>query len=622
MVKNSEYRPILVVPCVMSKKKIKFLLPNEVKIVDGAWLKFTKKVVGLCNGMLSVADIALNLGVNEALVIEILDYLDDDGIITDSREQYKHFNQVDSFPTLFTHSRTKDEIERLHEIVEWNFKSSKPRKRVDLKLFDLLEKRRSCRDFLPKDMTLTQVRTLCQAGYGMLKSGHIAVPSAGGLYPIRIYVSVPKRMNEFADVLEPGYYLYYPIDDSLERIVEDADVEQLKYCFNNEDMIENTIQIVITAYVDFTGFKYANRAYRFCLLEAGHVAQNITLAAIEMGLQSCEMGGVLDEAIKEEMGITEGDIPLLSMVVGYPGIPTEPFDYYGFIEQNVGEDLPVKNVSVKTDCDEFYTATAQYDDGFGGICVANGRARSAALASLKALVEGYERYAMRRNPDTNNSCGIAAHLCGDDAKLAAKLELIERDAIMHCWESKTPPAKFTPKGIHAFRRMNDFEFDKTRNIEFLKINSPLAPDLPVVLVTITGTEYPYFVCGACCDPDQERAENQALMEAMSALSYYSSNPEEDKAPRLRDIETAEDHGALYRLSKKAYKQIEWLSAGRYVDDAFSDNSIVPSDEELGITYQTIGEFDNGIVVVQAQSTKLTPMSFGTYGKKVFPHFFA
>ena len=621
MVVNSEHQPILVVPCVMSKKKIKFLLPDEEKFVSGDWLKFTKKVLGLCNGTLSVADIASLLGANEMLVIEILKNLDADGIITDSREQYRHFNRVDSFPTAFTQPRTQAEIARHHEIVKYNFESDEPKKRVDLKLFELLEKRRSCRDFLPKEMTLTQIRTLCQAGYSKLSSGHVTVPSAGGLYPLSIYVSVPRQMNEFADVVTSGYYLFNPSDDSLETIGMVADIEKLKYCFNNEDLIDNTIQIVIAANIDFMGFKYANRAYRFCLLEAGHVAQNITLAAIEMGLATCEMGGVLDEAIRDELWLSENDAPLIAMVVGYPGVATEPFDYYGFIEQNVGESMPVKSLGVYSSYGDFYTATAEYDDGYG-ISIANGRARSVAVAGLKALMEGYERHVMHCNSDAQNSCGFAANFCKEDAKLSAKLELIERDAIMRCWESKIPPAKFSPKSIHAIRWMDEFRHDETRDVAFLKINSPLAPDLPVVLVTISGPEYPYFVCGACCDPDQEKAENQALMEAMSALSYYARNPENAKAPKLRDIETAEDHGALYRLSKKANKQIAWLMDGEYVEEPFANEPQIPSDEELGISYPTIHEFPNGIIVVQALSTKLTPMSFGTNGQDVFPHFFA
>ena len=255
--------------------------------------------------------------------------------------------------------------------------------------------------------------------------------------------------------------------------------------------------------------------------------------------------------------------------------------------------------------------------------VANGRARSVGMAGLKALMEGYERYVLYHNSDAQNSCGFAAHFCKEDAKLSAKLELIERDAIMRCWESKTPPVKFTPKSIHAIRWMHhELANFITQKIAFLKINSPLAPDLPVVLVVISDSEYPYFVCGACCDPDQEKAENQALMEARSARSYYVRNPENAKAPKLRDIETAEDHGALYRLSKKANKQIAWLTDGEFIEEPFSNEPLVPSDEELGIGYRTIREFANGIIVVQALSTKLIPMSFGTNGQDVFPHFFA
>jgi hypothetical protein len=55
--------------------------------------------------------------------------------------------------------------------------------------------------------------------------------------------------------------------------------------------------IVITAVVQRSLWKYEDRGYRYILLEAGHVAQNINLCAEGMGLASLNLGGFFDEDV-------------------------------------------------------------------------------------------------------------------------------------------------------------------------------------------------------------------------------------------------------------------------------------------------------------------------------------
>jgi SagB-type dehydrogenase family enzyme len=47
----------------------------------------------------------------------------------------------------------------------------------------------------------------------------------------------------------------------------------------------------------WTQTKYGPRGYRFILLEAGHAAQNICLAATQTGLASLCIGGYLDSKL-------------------------------------------------------------------------------------------------------------------------------------------------------------------------------------------------------------------------------------------------------------------------------------------------------------------------------------
>ena len=50
-------------------------------------------------------------------------------------------------------------------------------------------------------------------------------------------------------------------------------------------------------------FKYQDRTYRYGLIEAGHLGQNIYLAATSMGLGACAIGAFMDDEINEMLGV-------------------------------------------------------------------------------------------------------------------------------------------------------------------------------------------------------------------------------------------------------------------------------------------------------------------------------
>ena len=59
----------------------------------------------------------------------------------------------------------------------------------------------------------------------------------------------------------------------------------------------------MTAMFERTVFKYGDRGYRFTFLEAGHVAQNMSLVATALGLGCVNIGGFYDREIDEFLGI-------------------------------------------------------------------------------------------------------------------------------------------------------------------------------------------------------------------------------------------------------------------------------------------------------------------------------
>jgi SagB-type dehydrogenase family enzyme len=82
---------------------------------------------------------------------------------------------------------------------------------------------------------------------------------------------------------------------------------------------EAAVTLIWTAVFERSKWKYAQRAYRYVYLDAGHIAQNLALAATSIGLGSCQIGAFFDDEINQilEVDGTEESAIYLS-VVGHP----------------------------------------------------------------------------------------------------------------------------------------------------------------------------------------------------------------------------------------------------------------------------------------------------------------
>jgi nitroreductase len=62
--------------------------------------------------------------------------------------------------------------------------------------------------------------------------------------------------------------------------------------------------------------KYSERGYRFLLLEAGHLMQNLCLLSASLGLATLPLGGCLERAIAHEFRLLATDLVLYVGVCG------------------------------------------------------------------------------------------------------------------------------------------------------------------------------------------------------------------------------------------------------------------------------------------------------------------
>lgn len=189
------------------------------------------------------------------------------------------------------------------------------------KLIDLIEKRRSKRNFNKYKISLKEIGYLLNGAKITNKSRNIyydslrAYPSAGARYPLEIYLLV-----FYSKDLERGVYHYNVKENSLEEMWP-ISIKELKNrnLFGNQNFIYNgSILFVITAVIIRSYIKYDERSFRFALIESGHLCQNILLLATSCGLKACPIGGFREKELMKFLDISEEELelPIYCVVVG------------------------------------------------------------------------------------------------------------------------------------------------------------------------------------------------------------------------------------------------------------------------------------------------------------------
>ncbi|MEA2328612.1 MAG: hypothetical protein QOE68_3571, partial [Thermoanaerobaculia bacterium] len=121
----------------------------------------------------------------------------------------------------------------------------------------------------------------------------------GALYPLELYVHATNVTG-----LPKGLYHFDARAERL-RAMNDGDLTaKIASALVQPEIALHAAAIVfITALFERSSFKYSERAYRFALIEAGHVGQNLDLAAVGLGLTALNVGGYYDHEVDELLGL-------------------------------------------------------------------------------------------------------------------------------------------------------------------------------------------------------------------------------------------------------------------------------------------------------------------------------
>lgn len=199
------------------------------------------------------------------------------------------------------------------------FKLNPPQIEGGMPLWKAIAQRRSVRNFKDTPMEKIHLSQLLWASQGVTAEymGHElrAAPSAGALYPVETYLAVHN-----VEGIEPGIYHYGVRNHELRQLKkEDVRFSVSQASLDQDFAGSANVVFIWTAIFERSKWKYSQRAYRYVYLDAGHIAQNIALAAVSLGYGSCQIGALYDDEINDIIEVDgEKESVLYLTVVGQP----------------------------------------------------------------------------------------------------------------------------------------------------------------------------------------------------------------------------------------------------------------------------------------------------------------
>ena len=174
---------------------------------------------------------------------------------------------------------------------------------IDLGQYDLrkaIEERRSLRRYSNDPISLEELSYLLWLTQGVKKideKRHVTwrtVPSAGCRHPFETYLSINR-----VEGLDPGLYRFMALEHKLApiRLDEQFNEELAQACGGQRQVLTSAVTFIWAAVPYRTVWRYAERSYRYMYLDAGHVCQNLHLAAESINCGICAIGYFDDDAV-------------------------------------------------------------------------------------------------------------------------------------------------------------------------------------------------------------------------------------------------------------------------------------------------------------------------------------
>lgn len=180
-----------------------------------------------------------------------------------------------------------------------------------ISLSTALGNRYSCSETTSGELSTRNLSTLLALTYGFFpsESGILrrAVPAAGGLYPLLIFLSLSR-----GDELD--CYRYMPEHNRLD--CGSSFHGRIRDLCNDQDITDPARALITFVYnVKKNTMKYGPLGLQFALIECGHAAQNLILGAAGIGIGARCIGTVTFEVAHVAFDLKPDQIPLYAVAL-------------------------------------------------------------------------------------------------------------------------------------------------------------------------------------------------------------------------------------------------------------------------------------------------------------------
>lgn len=126
------------------------------------------------------------------------------------------------------------------------------------------------------------------------------VPSAGARHAFETYLLINR-----VDGVEPGLYRYIALEHALLPIPSVPNLVDVltKGCLEQRQIRSSAVTFWWVACIARMYWRYGERGYRYLFLDAGHICQNLYLAAEAIGSGVCAIGAYDDEPVNTALGL-------------------------------------------------------------------------------------------------------------------------------------------------------------------------------------------------------------------------------------------------------------------------------------------------------------------------------
>ena len=169
---------------------------------------------------------------------------------------------------------------------------------INTPLKAVIDRRASLRSFHDEAISLAELSYLLWCTQGIRdRLPHATlrtVPSAGARHAFETFILVNRVSN-----LEVGVYRYLAGQHQVKLFIPGVEIGRqiAEACLGQNFLRECAATFIWTAVVKRMYYRYTERGYRYLYLDAGHVCQNLYLAAESIGCGACAVGAFDDDAM-------------------------------------------------------------------------------------------------------------------------------------------------------------------------------------------------------------------------------------------------------------------------------------------------------------------------------------